>query len=248
MATKLTSFFAGVDTAPCFMQLFDQLSDVCLFIKNPDSELIYGNRCLLDRLDLASLSDLEGTMDSDHFPAEMCEAFVKDDEAVFTTLEPIENRIELGFNGRFNLVWYSTSKIPVVSKKGVLKGLVGISRIQEDEKVAHQLSQVGIFQLVKWLNEHSNRRVTTKEMAKVAGLSIWQLRKRFQEVLAMTPQEFELASRIRRASQALTDNNKTISEIALEFGFCDQSAFSNQFKNRIGFSPTEFRERKAGRD
>lgn len=226
------------------MQLFDHLPDVCLFIKNVDSELIYGNQSLLDRLDLASLSELEGTMDSDHFPAEMCEGFIKDDQIVFSTLEPIENRIELGFNGRFNLVWYSTSKLPVVTKKGDLKGLIGITRIHEDEKLAQQFGRAGFFQLVKWLCENTNRRVTTKEMAKVAGLSIWQLRKRFQEILAMTPQEFELASRIRRASQALIDNNKTISEIALEYGFCDQSAFSNQFKNRIGYSPTEFRERK----
>ncbi len=70
-----------------------------------------------------------------------------------------------------------------------------------------------------------------------------QLNRKFQEAFSMSAQEFLAKTRIQAASDALINSDLSITDISLEFGFCDQSAFTQTFRKHIGLTPQKFRQR-----
>lgn len=240
----LTDFFSDSGTPESFSDLFEHIPGVRFFVKDREGRLIYGNRALLQQLGLDDIRELIGTKDQDYYPAEYCEPILKDDHYVLSTGDSIVDRVELGFNGPTTLDWFFTTKIPVIEHSGEVKGLIGISRICNDTSLIPQfVHQNGIAGLFKWLKQNSDHRVSTGEMAKHAGVSIRQLRKHFHDTFGTTPKTFELEARLRSASRALMHTSMAISDIATDYGFCDQSAFTNQFKKRLGLTPSQFRLR-----
>jgi transcriptional regulator GlxA family with amidase domain len=53
----------------------------------------------------------------------------------------------------------------------------------------------------------------------------------------MTIQRFIIHSRVHTAAHELTHSERSMAEIALMFGFSDQSAFSDTFRKVIGLAP-----------
>lgn len=223
--------------------LFEHVPGAYFFVKNRESRFVAGNRLLLDRLGLKDEMDLVGTCDADHFPPEVCAGFVSDDARVFESGESLSGRIELGYNGRRILEWYVTTKIPLYDRKKRVIGLMGFTRAHERSELLPPARLGSDFEdVINLIRQKSNQRVSTEEMARVSGLSVRQLRRRFRDVYGLTPYEFERTSRIMGASEALVETDQSISEIALDFGFCDQSAFSVQFRKHTGYSPAEYRK------
>jgi AraC-like DNA-binding protein len=81
------------------------------------------------------------------------------------------------------------------------------------------------------------------DIARHAGLSERQLQRLFRRVFGMTIHQFIIRSRIQAARHELTHPQRTIAEIALMFGFSDQSAFTNQFRSIAGLPPRVYRQR-----
>jgi AraC-like DNA-binding protein len=65
----------------------------------------------------------------------------------------------------------------------------------------------------------------------------------FKEAFGLSPQAFLIRTRVQAASDDLLLTDKTLSEIALEHGFCDQSALSRRFIEHTGETPRKFRQR-----
>lgn len=71
----------------------------------------------------------------------------------------------------------------------------------------------------------------------------------FKQNMGTTPHEYVLKRRMEVASELLATKNMLIQEVAWECGFDTPSAFSREFKKRIGFSPVEYQKKtKALRD
>ena len=49
--------------------------------------------------------------------------------------------------------------------------------------------------------------------------------------------------RVEQACKQLMDLNKSLSEIALNVGFCDQSYFTKEFKKAMGITPCQYRNK-----
>ena len=85
------------------------------------------------------------------------------------------------------------------------------------------------------------------ETARHAGLSERHLQRLFRRSFGMTIQQFIIRSRIQAAIYELSHSQRTIAEIALMFGFSDQSAVSVQFRSVAGVPPRIYRERYLAR-
>ena len=70
-------------------------------------------------------------------------------------------------------------------------------------------------------------------------VSKYYLIRKFRNSVGMTPHQFCIQNRIRK-SQSLLDGEKTISRIAAEMGFYDQSHFDKAFHRIVGISPSEY--------
>ncbi len=222
--------------------LFNHLPDVVLFVKDLERRLVYGNGQLLEKLKLSSLSELVGTRDEEYFPAEICESFRQDDEEVLKQGNSIVDHLELAFDGDHAIDWYVTTKLPARDANGKVKGLVGITRSCADpDLIARLSSDRGLQRLMQWLRENSDRRVSIDEMAQMASMAVSELRDKTKATLGITPRELEIGSRIKLAGDALRETQTSIADLAIRFGFYDQSAFTNQFKKRTGITPREYR-------
>jgi AraC-like DNA-binding protein len=69
------------------------------------------------------------------------------------------------------------------------------------------------------------------------------LRRRFQEEFGMGIAEFVIKLRIHAAADALLKSAESLAEIALQNGFCDQSAFTRAFRAQMGMTPRVYRLR-----
>jgi AraC-like DNA-binding protein len=63
----------------------------------------------------------------------------------------------------------------------------------------------------------------------------------------MTPYQYLIRSRLRRAARLLAGDPRSITEVALDAGFADLSNFVRTFHRAAGISPRTFR-RGARRD
>jgi len=101
-----------------------------------------------------------------------------------------------------------------------------------------------------WLDANAHEPVDLDSAARRAGLSPYHFLRVFANIVGVTPHQYLLRSRLRRAARALAEDDRPVSEIALDVGFADLSNFVRTFHRAAGVSPRGFRQaaRAASRD
>jgi AraC-like DNA-binding protein len=81
-------------------------------------------------------------------------------------------------------------------------------------------------------------------LAGVAIMSKYHFLRTFRHAVGMTPYQFLLGVRMRRAAVRLATSSAPVSAIAFDVGFGDLSTFNGRFRETFGMSPTAFRSRE----
>jgi len=97
-----------------------------------------------------------------------------------------------------------------------------------------------------WIDENSHREIELEDAARQAGVSPFHFLRLFSGVLGVTPHQYLVRTRLRRAARYLTDDNKTVTDIAYDVGFNDLSNFVRTFHRAAGVSPLKFRKASRG--
>jgi AraC-like DNA-binding protein len=92
-----------------------------------------------------------------------------------------------------------------------------------------------------WIEEHAHESVDLEQAAEAARLSAFHFLRVFARVLGVTPHQYLLRTRLRRAARMLAGNERSITDIALDVGFADLSNFVRTFGRAAGVSPRAFR-------
>jgi AraC family transcriptional regulator len=79
-------------------------------------------------------------------------------------------------------------------------------------------------------------------MAAVAGMSKYHFLRVFRRQTGVTPHQYLISARLRRAALALTSSRRPVLEIALDAGFGDLSTFNRRFRVTFGLTPTQYRD------
>ena len=182
-----------------------------------------------------------GKNDFELFPEPLAKKFRKDDEWIIGTSKPMTGLVELFLNLQGIPAWYLTNKFPIMNKKGQPIGVMGT--VQRYEKGSLRLTRDEKMEsIIDQLRAEVLNAPSIKLLAEANGMSHRQLNRRFKEATGLTPQQFMVRSRIERACEELRDTDRPISDIAYELGFCDQSAFTAQFRKRMTLTPKKYRE------
>jgi len=96
--------------------------------------------------------------------------------------------------------------------------------------------------LARRIRENSAHAWTIDRMAAECGLSGGHLRRLFGTVTGVAPLQFVLQCRMERACYYLRETRLPIGAIASATGYADVFFFSRQFKERMGVSPSAYRE------
>ena len=77
--------------------------------------------------------------------------------------------------------------------------------------------------------------------AAAAGLSPFHFLRTFAEVVGVTPHQYVVRTRLRRAARLLAATTRPITDVAYDVGFGDLSNFVRTFRRAAGVSPRRFR-------
>ena len=98
-----------------------------------------------------------------------------------------------------------------------------------------------VVEAIRLVESDAGRPLELKEMAAVAGMSKYHFLRVFRRLTGVTPHQYLIGARLRRAALALTSSRRPVIAIALDSGFGDLSTFNKTFRATFGLTPTQYR-------
>jgi AraC family transcriptional regulator len=83
--------------------------------------------------------------------------------------------------------------------------------------------------------------ITISELATVARMSNFHFIRAFKDAVGLSPYQYVLSERIRRARGLLSRRDLSIADVALTVGFHDAAQLNRVFRKLVGVTPTVFR-------
>lgn len=99
-----------------------------------------------------------------------------------------------------------------------------------------------LAKVMVWLTQDLRRPVAIGDIAAQAHMSKRTLHRRFTEATGKGPLAWLMDQRLRSARQMLRHTDLSIDDVALACGFVSVETFRQQFKKRVGVSPSSYRE------
>jgi AraC family transcriptional regulator len=91
------------------------------------------------------------------------------------------------------------------------------------------------------VEEHLAERLPISRLAKLARLSCYHFCRSFRHSFGLSPHRYHIHRRAERAKTLLANPAPSVTDIALDLGFCEASAFSTTFRKLVGRTPTGYR-------
>ncbi|WP_372964564.1 AraC family transcriptional regulator [Marinobacter sp.] len=90
----------------------------------------------------------------------------------------------------------------------------------------------------RYILSNLHRKITVKDLAGEACLSVSRFHEVFREVTGITPHQFLLQTRLDQAASLLASSQLSVSEISYRTGFSSQSALTNALRKYKGTTPS----------
>ena len=94
--------------------------------------------------------------------------------------------------------------------------------------------------------QHAHQAVDLDGISRQAGLSPFHFLRLFARVLGVTPHQYLVRCRLRRAARLLADPARSVTDVAYDVGFVDLSNFVRTFRRAAGVCPRAFRSAAKG--
>jgi len=98
-----------------------------------------------------------------------------------------------------------------------------------------------IRRLTEFIDAQIPNEITISDLATLTGLSHYHFIRAFKNTVGLTPYQYVLSERIRRARGLLSKPALSLGDVALAVGFSDASHLNRVFRKFVGFTPTAFR-------
>jgi AraC-like DNA-binding protein len=240
--TALSELEARAEAASFALELFDRLPDVVFFVKDTLGRYVAVNQTLVQRLGLSGNADLLGRTTRDLFPAPLGERYLAQDLGVCRSGRELPDLLELHLYPNHQEGWCITTKVPIRGYDGSVIGLAGTSR-DVHSPASGSRSLQDLAEVVHHIQEHYDRPLRVEALAAMARLSPYRFTRRIRLLFGLTPAQLIIKTRLDAARQMLREGKSPIGQVAVACGYCDQSAFTRQFKAAVGLTPAQYRER-----
>ncbi len=223
-------------------QLFELLPHVCFYVKDVGGKFLWMNTPLQKLLGVKSGEGFYGRTDADFFGTDLVFLYLREDQEVMASGKPILNQPWIVPGQSEKARWYTSSKLPLFDENGRAVGTMGILCDLPHE--FEQTSPVAEMQeVVDYIFRHYTEKISIETLASICFLSYRQFERRFREIFAMSPSDYILKVRIDASARLLIDSDDSVTQVALQTGFYDNSHFTRQFKKAVGLSPLQFRKK-----
>lgn len=227
--------FRDVPGLAAMEALMETAADLVFCIKNRRGQYLAANAAFLRRTRLGRVEELYGRTAREVFPGALALGYEQQDSLVMASGKPIHGRLELVTNPDGSHGWYLADKVPVCDGRGAIVALAGISR---DLRAAAADARLGpLARAVERIRRDFATPLRISALAAEAGLSLSRFERLMRAVLHVSPRQLLTRLRVEAAAHALRTTDRSLVEIALDCGYCDQPTFCRQFKAEMGVTP-----------
>jgi two-component system response regulator YesN len=157
-----------------------------------------------------------------------------------------------------NLVQFFGDNIRMINIRRVHEQIRDLNRIEDIslylDKLVHEIilfimthkqgRNKKMIDIVKdYIHEHYSKDISLKDIADHVCLSSYYLSKCFKNTEGINYKDYLIKVRMEKAKHLMSKQNKTVQETAFEVGYSDPNYFSKAFKNYVGISPTQYRDK-----
>ena len=118
-------------------------------------------------------------------------------------------------------------------------GTLGLSRQSTPSSSAADERRISAA--LRFIEANLHEPLPLERLASSAKMSEFHFLRIFKQVTQVTPHQYILRARLRKAAVRLKTRSEKVLEIALDAGFGDLSNFNHAFRTEFGVSPTRFR-------
>ena len=93
------------------------------------------------------------------------------------------------------------------------------------------------------IKDCNNEEITLKKLSDSLGYSEFYVSRRFKEISGMQFRDYLRYRRLAFALKDVRDTDKSLLDIALDYGFSSHEAFTRAFKETYGITPSEYRQK-----
>jgi len=123
-----------------------------------------------------------------------------------------------------------------LTHRGINNSLCYLYYYVYDQFVEHELCLS-----MRYIEENYNENISITKLAKLENYNVCYFSEWFRRKSGCTPREYLQTVRIDKAKELLITTDYSITEIAMQVGYCSSSSFARSFKLITGLSPSEFR-------
>jgi AraC-like DNA-binding protein len=156
---------------------------------------------------------------------------VRKDMIYESELDPLLQKLQSVFAS------FDDAEILSTEQKEALKDAVSV--LYQNLSMAEAQGDAGLLHAQKLLVSSPENSFPVDLLAREVCISPYHLIRSFKRQFGLTPHQFQIQNRVRKA-QHLLRSNSNITEVALAAGFCDQSHFDKCFEKIVGMTPSEY--------
>lgn len=104
-----------------------------------------------------------------------------------------------------------------------------------------RLGQNREIMIKTFILEHLNEKLTVSRLSQICRLSRSHFSRAFKRSMGVSPQAWIREQRLLRAKNLIRTTKKSLTEISLECGFCDQAYFCHIFQKSEGINALAWR-------
>lgn len=101
---------------------------------------------------------------------------------------------------------------------------------------------VRFLPVLAYINEHLSERISLSLLAGLVNLETTYFAKLFTNSMGISPKQYIIKKRIKKAKLLLVQTDKGLKEIAWEIGMNNEMYFSRCFKDKTGLTPGAYRQ------
>jgi PAS domain S-box-containing protein len=233
-------FLSDIAACDVLQAMFDPLQDVVFSIKDRQGRYVLMSEACVKRCGLLRKEEAIGKTAFALFPNPMAQRYTRQDEHVFLTGRPLIGSLDLTVYNDGSTGWCLTTKQPLCDRAGAVVGLACVSRDLAEPSRTRMIDSA-FADAIDHMREHYAEKLRLEDLARRASVSEAQFERRMKRVFQLSAGQYLIKLRISAAARLLQHSGESISGIAQQVGFFDQSLLTRAFRRVTGMSPGEYR-------